>query len=99
MLLICPGIDTFAASILLVCPDRTLTNILFTTCVYDYLHSIALCNVLNLDGLLRRKLCIELRASIAVPSTTSMTTRPARPKKQNIFEKTSFFPKMKVNFS
>lgn len=40
-------------------------------------HSIAWGIVLKVVGRDRRKLCIEARASMAVPSTTSMTVNPA----------------------
>lgn len=62
-LMICPGIDTLAESTLRICPLRTH-------------HSIACWILLNVCGRDRRKLCMLANASMAVPSTTSMTTHP-----------------------
>lgn len=61
--MICPGIDTLAESTFRICPLRTL-------------HSIACWMLLNVCGRDRRKLCMLANASMAVPSTTSMTTQP-----------------------
>lgn len=61
--IICPGIEILAEAVLRICPLRMH-------------HSIACWMVLKLCGLERKKLCMLASASIAVPSTTSITTHP-----------------------
>lgn len=62
-LMICPGIEIFAESAFRIWPLRTL-------------HSIACWILLKFCGRDRRKLCMLANASMAVPSTTSITTQP-----------------------
>lgn len=61
--IIWPGIETFAEAAFRICPLRML-------------HSIACWILLKFCGRDRRKLCMLASASIAVPSTTSITTQP-----------------------
>lgn len=91
-LMIWPGMETLADSTFLTCPLRTLKNwqkyygldfvpfnfLRLQEHDQAYHHSIAFSKVANVLGLPRRKLCMLESASMAVPSTTSITTSPTK---------------------